>query len=47
VTGSVQAALASPADSLIVSDFMMADEDFMMADEMEDFVGHSAIIIFQ
>ena len=33
--GSVQAAMASPADSLVVSDFMMADE-------MEDFVGHSA-----
>jgi hypothetical protein len=34
--GSVQAAMASPADSLVVSDFMMADE-------MEDFVGHSAV----
>jgi hypothetical protein len=32
--GSVQAAMASPAESLVVSDFMMADE-------MEDFVGHS------
>jgi hypothetical protein len=33
VMGSVQAAMASPAESLVVSDFMMADE-------MEDFVGH-------
>ena len=33
--GSVQAAMAPPADSLVVSDFMMADE-------MEDFVGHLA-----
>jgi len=32
--GSVQAAMAPPADSLVVSDFIMADE-------MEDFVGHS------
>jgi hypothetical protein len=33
--GSVQAVMAPPADSLVVSDIMMADE-------MEDFVGHSA-----
>jgi hypothetical protein len=33
--GSVQAVMAPPADSLAVSDIMMADE-------MEDFVGHSA-----
>jgi hypothetical protein len=33
--GSVQAVIAPPADSLVVSDIMMADE-------MEDFVGHSA-----
>ena len=33
--GSVQAAMAFPANSLVVGDFMMADE-------MEDFVGHSA-----
>ena len=33
--GPVQAVMASPANSLVVSDFMMADE-------MEDFVGHLA-----
>jgi len=34
--GSVQAAMASPPDALVVSDFMMANE-------MEDFVSHSEV----